>query len=301
MTAPTPIHGGFDEAELHHVLDQACLAAGLDPTGARLLRGHTNAVILLEKSPVVVKIARRGSNISDVQRTVRFVQLLMENGFPTVPLHPIPEQPAVINEHAVTFWVYLPQPALPVMAAQLAEPLHALHNFPLPSFPVKRHDNIRAIRKSLSATTSLPEGVITYLKQRADRLEMELAGVRFELPEGILQGDPQHRNALHDRGRVVLCDWDTFSLGQPEWDLVTVEVHCRRFGYGADHYQKFSEEYGYDITKSKGFRTLRDVRELRMITTNARKARHSPGSLVEVERRIHGLRHENYQLQWNIL
>ncbi|MFE7114016.1 hypothetical protein ACFU99_01125 [Streptomyces sp. NPDC057654] len=50
-----------------------------------------------------------------------------------------------------------------------------------------------------------------------------------------------------------------------------------------------------------GFRTLRDIRELRMITTNAKKALHNPGSLEEVERRIDGLRREDVALQWRIL
>ncbi|MFD5115181.1 hypothetical protein ACFWNG_23155 [Streptomyces sp. NPDC058391] len=57
--------------------------------------------------------------------------------------------------------------------------------------------------------------------------------------EGVIQGDPQHRNALHDGDTAVLCDWDTAAVGRPEWDLVTIEVHCRRFGYGQPHYQAF--------------------------------------------------------------
>lgn len=49
-----------------------------------------------------MKIARRGTRVSDVERTVRFVQWLMEQGFPTVPLHPAPHQPVVIDGHAAT-------------------------------------------------------------------------------------------------------------------------------------------------------------------------------------------------------
>ncbi|MFD0459707.1 hypothetical protein ACFQ2H_35535 [Streptomyces violaceoruber] len=46
---------------MHRILERACAAAGLDSRGSRLLRGHTNAVVLLEKDQVVAKIARKGS------------------------------------------------------------------------------------------------------------------------------------------------------------------------------------------------------------------------------------------------
>ncbi|WP_434598516.1 phosphotransferase family protein [Streptomyces sp. A5-4] len=302
MTALAPINGGFEEADMHHVLDRACAVAGLDSSGARLLRGHTNAVILLAHAPVVVKIARRGSRSADVERTVRFVRFLIDHGFPTVPLYCDAIQPVVIDGHPVTFWAYLPQPDHPVAAAQLAKPLYALHTLPVPALSLPRHDNVRAIRFSIAATTSLSRRTLRYLTDRVDRLEAELGQVEFLLPEGVLQGDPQHRNALHDdKGDAVLCDWDTVALGQPEWDLVTVEVHCRRFGYGQPHYQEFADSYGYDVTRWPGYATLRDLRELRMITTNARKAMHAPPSLAEVERRVAGLRDEAAQLRWNIL
>jgi hypothetical protein len=99
----------------------------------------------------------------------------------------------------------------------------------------------------------------------------------------------------------VLCDWDTVAYGQPEWDLATVEIHCRRFGHGPAHYRQFATAYGVDISQWPGYHVLRDLRELRMITTNARKAADAPGTLAEVERRISGLRCENSELAWSIL
>ncbi|OKI02971.1 aminoglycoside phosphotransferase [Streptomyces sp. CB02923] len=303
MTAPTPVHGGFDSSQMHHVLDRACASVGLDSANARLLRGHTNAVILLDTSPVVVKIARRGSRISDVQRTVRFVRWLMDRGFPTVPLHAAgADQPITIDGHPVTFWTYLPQPEDPIRAAQLAAPLRELHSLPLPAFQLAAHDNVRAIRTSIRSITSLPASSLRFLSDRADHLEAELAKIEFFLPEAVIQGDPQHRNALHNGSApAVLCDWDTVAVGQPEWDLVTVEVHCRRFGYSKYHYQEFAQRYGCDVRQWPGYSTLRDLRELRMVTTNARKTAHAPGSLAEIERRVEGLRNDDTGLLWRIL
>ncbi|OEJ22929.1 aminoglycoside phosphotransferase [Streptomyces agglomeratus] len=286
---------------MYQVLKRACGAVGLACSDTRLLRGHTNAVILLEEEQVVVKIARRGSRIDDVARTVAFVRWLMDAGFPTVPLHPV-AQPVVIDRHAITFWTYLPQPDHPVTAAQLAKPLYSLHTLATPPVALPDHDNLEAIRRSLTAITCLSEETLSFLAGYADQLESDLDEVDFELSQGVIQGDPQHRNALHaSDGDAVLCDWDTVAAGHPEWDLVTVEVHCRRFGHGPQHYAAFADAYGWDVTRWPGYRTLAAIRELRMITTNARKVHHAPSSLQEVERRVNGLRRQDSALQWNIL
>jgi hypothetical protein len=122
---------------------------------------------------------------------------------------------------------------------------------------------VRAIRKSIAAITALPPATLRFLTERVDRLEAELDEVEFSLPTGPLQGDPQHRNALHHGEEAVLCDWDTVAHGHPEWDLVTIEVHCRRFGHTPQHYKDFATAYGYDGTTLAGCPTLRDLRELR--------------------------------------
>ncbi|MFF9340633.1 MULTISPECIES: phosphotransferase [unclassified Streptomyces] len=298
MTHDAP--GGFTETEMYRILERAAGAVGLGCSGTRLLRGQTNAVVLLEEDGVVAKIARKGSRADDVARTVEFVRWLTDAGFPTVPLHPV-EQPVVIDGQAVTFWRHLPQPPLPVAAHQLAAPLRALRTLPAPPVALPAHDDLAAIRRSLGAITCLPPETLAFLGDRADRLDAALATVEFSLPEGVIQGDPQHRNALHLDGGAVLCDWDTVAFGQPEWDLVTVEVHCRRFGYGERHYEAFAGAYGWDVTRWPGRPTLAAIRELRMITTNARKVHHAPAGLEEVQRRVAGLRSEDPFLRWNIL
>ncbi|MFE3863644.1 phosphotransferase family protein [Streptomyces goshikiensis] len=301
MTQAALAPGGFDEFEMHQVLKRGCAAVGLDSSEARLLRGHTNAVIHLVKEHVVVKIARKGSRIDDVARTVRFVRWLMDAGFPTVSLHPV-DQPVGVGQHALTFWEYLPQPSDPVPAAQLAKPLYSLHTLPASPEALPAHDNLAAIRRSLKSITCLSDKALAFLNGSTEQLESALHVVQFELREGVIQGDPQHRNALHTAsGGAVLCDWDTVAIGQPEWDLVTVEVHCRRFGHGSQHYEAFANTYGWDVTRWSGYQTLAAIRELRMITTNARKVSDAPTSLQEVERRVEGLRCHDRALRWNIL
>ncbi|MEW1629776.1 aminoglycoside phosphotransferase family protein [Streptomyces sp. NPDC089173] len=300
MSNPTPAPGGYDGPEVQAILARACAAAGLNGSNPHLLRGHTNAVILLENEGVVVKIARRGTPAAHVSRTVQAVRHLSGLGFPTVSLHAV-EQPILVDQHAVTIWTYLPQPGPPISAEELARPLRALHSLDIPQMELPAHDNIRAIRRSLSAISALRAEETSFLADRVNELEAELSTIHFALPPALIQGDPQHRNALRTPDDVVLCDWDTLAVGQPEWDLITVEVHCRRFGYGMPHYQAFADTYGHDITLEPGYKTLAAIRELRMVTTNARKIRHAPETVTEVRRRVQGLRDNDTDLRWHIL
>ncbi|MFG2825620.1 phosphotransferase family protein [Kitasatospora sp. NPDC048365] len=299
MTVPVVI-GGFAESTVRAVLQEACRRIGVDSGGAEVLRGHTNAVFLLKAAGAVAKIARSGTPVADVRRTVRLVQWLSDQDFPTVELLPV-EQPVLIGEHAVTFWRYLPQPGTAVPAAHLAVPLRTLHQLPPPPFDVRPLDTVGAIRRSIEAATALDPGEVSFLRQRLACLESALGRVRYALRPGLLQGDPQHRNALHHGTSAVLCDWDTACFGPPELDCVTVEIHCRRFGYGRSHYEQFADLYGFDVTAWSGYTVLRDLRELRMITTNAKRATAGSPTIAEVRRRVEALRLGNCEAAWSIL
>ncbi|MFE0423793.1 phosphotransferase family protein [Streptomyces sp. NPDC058953] len=294
--------GGYTSDEVNALVVQACDEFDFDGSEPHLLRGHTNAVIRL--GDVVLKIARKGTAPQAVERTATLVCWLQELGFPTVPLRPGIRQPVRLQQGALaTVWNYLPQPARPVTAADLAAPLADLHRLTTPPISIRRLDNLSAIRRSLATARTLCPDDRAFLTNWADELEQGLDRVTYDLPPCLVQGDPQHRNALHDteQGRTVLCDWDTVAFGQPEWDLVTVEIHCRRFGYGTRHYEGFADAYGLDITVWPGYPVLRDIRELRMIATNARKSHHTPGSLAEVRRRIKGIREQEDMMEWDIL
>ncbi|WP_030459486.1 phosphotransferase family protein [Kitasatospora sp. NRRL B-11411] len=299
-TVPETRIGGFAEPEVFAVLETACRHAGVDASDAKLLRGHTNAVYLLESAGAVVKIARAGTPVDDVRRTVALVQWLMAMKFPTVELLPV-EQPVLVGPHAVTFWRHLPQPRQAVPAAHLADPLRTLHQLPLPPFEIRSLDTVAAIRRSIGVAAALPGSDLDFLGAHVSELEAGLARVRYLLEPGLLQGDPQHRNALHSNDAAVLCDWDTACFGPPELDLVTVEIHCRRFGYGRSHYEEFADRYGFDVTAWDGYPVLRDLRELRMVTTNAKRAPAGSETLAEVRRRIVGIRESDAEMRWNIL
>jgi hypothetical protein len=91
-----------------------------------------------------------------------------------------------------------------------------------------------------------------------------------------------------------------YQLQLSEWDLVTVEIHCRRFEHPEATYREFCRIYGRDVREWSGYETMRDIRELRMIATNARKSASRSRPADEVHRRI-GLLQHSEDGPWSIL
>ncbi|WP_328402644.1 aminoglycoside phosphotransferase family protein [Nocardia sp. NBC_00403] len=293
----------FSPERTRAVLEAACRIAGIDASNANLLRHHTNAVYALTREPIVVKIGRpdRNGHID----VVGLVQWLELESVPTVPLVEV-DQPLQIAGCPVTFWRYMDQQNGVVSAVELADPLASLHSrstappIPLPDQQIR--NTITAIADAIDTSVILSPGDRTLLHARRKDLAQQATEVRYGLQRGLIHGDAHHRNALWDRhnGRAVLCDWENAAIGPPEWDLVTLEVHCRRFGHPAEEYDQFCRAYGLDIRDWTGYLWLRNLRELRMITTNARKSAPESDAAVEVLRRIEAL-YADAPITWNIL
>lgn len=278
----------FTHESTRVLLREVCRIAGLDPADATLLRHQTNAVYRLNRDAVIVKIARPDYSLEHMRTSVALSKWLMAADFPTVPLLDI-SQPVMVEGVAATLWRYLPQ-GRPMLASDIAGPLRMLHELPLPPVRLPGIEAITAIRYSLDRQHILTAEDHALLVRRCEDLSVSLSTLKYDTPQCLIHGDPQHGNALWAEDGPVLCDWESAAIGQKEWDLVTMEVHCRRFGHPADNYAKFCCRYGQDIRDWPGYFVLRDVRELRMIATNARKSHPDSRSAAEVRRRVAQLR-----------
>jgi Ser/Thr protein kinase RdoA (MazF antagonist) len=255
---------------------------------------------MLDKDEVIVKIARPDYSLEDIHRSVALTQWLMALCFPTVPLFDI-QQPVIVQGSAATFWRYLPQSSA-IMASDIAHPLRALHELPLPPFAMPQIEAISAIRYSLGKEQILDSDDHEFLAERCEALSASLADLQYNSQPCLVHGDPQHRNTLWSEWGPVLCDWESAAIGQREWDLTTIEIHCRRFGHPEDGYREFCRLYGAEIREWPGYSVLRDVRELRMITTNARKSPNGSRGASEVRRRVSQLRAGTSPAEpWSIL
>ncbi|MBO0610703.1 aminoglycoside phosphotransferase family protein [Myceligenerans salitolerans] len=281
------------------IAEAAARMAGLDPQGVVLIRHQTNGVYRLTSAPVVIKVAPPGED--HLGEVVALVSWLQDHAVPTVALWGDPAyQPLEIGGRAVTLWHYLPQER-PVHAADVAEPLLALHDAPLPPFPLPPLDAFGEIQNSIASSPLLTDQDRSMLRDLSAQLAHDEPLQASGSAPGLIHGDAQHRNTLLDpAGGAVLSDWDSAVIAPREWDLATIEVHCRRFNHPPEEYEEFCRRYGRDIREWSGYEWLRDVRELRMITTNARKSPPGSPAAAEVRRRLDSLRKGETSI-WNIL
>ncbi|WP_020385168.1 aminoglycoside phosphotransferase family protein [Kribbella catacumbae] len=290
----------FTPETTQRVLADVCHQAGIDAAGAVLLRHQTNAVYLLPRSEIVVKIARPGEQPDDLNRTLALVRWIVGQDILAVP--PSPHlQPLESAGCLATFWPYIDQTDQPrVTAADLGHPLKVLHTL-APPLDLPPLDLIDGIRNSIASSRILSAPEQQFLTTYSDETAAAAASVHYELPPGLIHEDPQHHNALQMKQGTALIDWDGACIGPREWDLVTIEIHCRRFFPDPDEYTQFVDVYGIDIRDWSGYKAMRDLRELRMITTNARKS--APGSppAAEVHTRIAQLQRGEDNLMWNRL
>jgi hypothetical protein len=293
----------FVEARTRPVLAEVCLRLGHPATDAILLRHHTNAVYAV--GDAVVKIAPPGVAVDDLRPAVTVVRWLASGGFPTVELYPDLAQPFEVAGHGITVWQRIdPADANPVGPAELGELLRALHSLADPPTTLRRFEPIRGIRHSIATSAILSDGDREFLDAHLARLADAWEAMRFPRPRGLIQSDPQTRNALRRLdGTPVLADWDGAAIGPPEWDVATIAVHCRRFAQtDTSAFDRFTDAYGWDATRWDDFEDLCRLRELKMIATNARKSRPGTQAAIEVHGRITALRDGHpAMIAWNLI
>jgi hypothetical protein len=291
----------FVEQRTRPVLATVCRQLGRSADGAALLRHHTNAVYAVDD--LVIKIAPPAISPDALRRVVDLVRWLTETGFPTVHLTTGFEQPLTVDGYGVTVWERLDGAiGRPVTTVDLGDLLRGLHSLQIPPVPLPQLDPIPGIRHAISVSTILDDADRALLAERCQDLADNLQGVRSPLGWGLIQSDPQVRNALRRRdGSAVLADWDGARIGDRIWDVATVAVHCRRFGNDQD-FRAFVDAYRWDPRNWAEFEDLCRLRELQMIATNARKSLPGTPAATEVLHRITGLRRGHRELTaWRIL
>jgi len=107
-----------------------------------------------------------------------------------------------------------------------------------------------------------------------------------------VHGDASVGNALVDeRGRAVLIDLDSVSVGPREWDLVLTALYFERLGWHTRaEYEEFVFAYGFDVMNWYGYRTLADLREVTMTIWLASTMGQDAQREAEVRRRVTDLR-----------
>ncbi|WP_267595699.1 phosphotransferase family protein [Carbonactinospora thermoautotrophica] len=294
---------GVLHKEMHQILVAVCRRVGLDPSGAELLRLRSNAVFRLREG-VVVRVATAPDALPRVVQALEVTRWLAGRGFPTVRPADVPGQPLLQDGRAVSFWRYVPAgPGGKPTTRDLGRLLRALHDQPAPAFELRRlADPLARVRYAVEhAPGVLSDRERAWLADRIAELTEAWDNLRFSSPPALLHGDGWIDNLLRDPGgRVVLCDWDSVSVGPREWDLIPTYHGHRRFGLSAADVEAFADAYGWDLRDWSGYDTLVQIRELYAIGIHIRNAPADPFSRRELAVRLDSIMRDDPQVRWHL-
>lgn len=259
----------FSAESTEAVLRTACTKAGLDPTGATLIRLGENALYRLDRHPVIARIARTMDYWPDAEREVAVAAWLTTERYPGARTAvSIANQPIESRGNPVTFWDLIDGTAAgPKDLVVLASLLRRLHGLAAPSgFRLPDVNLLNRVERRVARAPASPADK-DFLLNLCSELESRIRLLSFHLPATAIHGDAHIGNVMLRSGQPVLIDFERFSWGSPEWDLAVTATEFRTAGWWTQrHYDAFAEEYGYDVTSWDGFSTLRATHELKMTT-----------------------------------
>jgi Ser/Thr protein kinase RdoA (MazF antagonist) len=286
-------------------LREVCRIFGVDPADARLLHQRSNAVFLLPRDDLVVRLApdtplrRRRA-----QTCVKVTRWLVGQPEP-VALAPVSgDQPVIVAGAVATFWPH--RPTTPAASlADLALLLRRLHTLPVPPFPVPRYQPLQRLFEALDLDHERPHPAIAdddraWLLDRAHTLVDTFTSTVFPLDEGLVHADAHSENLVRDTdGHWLMIDWDGTCLGPRELDLLTgIPDHFHE--PEADRTQ-FLTAYGYNILDWPGWTLLRDITELHALGAYIRLAPDKPTAAAELRHRIRSLRTGDRSARWHAI
>ncbi len=288
--------GRFSRDRLALVLRAICDRLGLDAEGAQLLRFTNNAVYKLAGDQAVVRIVGSVALQHRVEKVVRIAGWLAEHDIAAVRL--LVGEPIRVDEHVATVWEVVPSGGRPARGRDLGNLLRRIHQLPAPPFQLPIWDPLDDVRRRVDDAEAIEDSDREFLLDCCDRLEETLAGLEFPLASSVVHGDAHLGNLIPSPDGPVLCDFDSTSVGPPEWDLTPVAVGVGRFGEPARTYREMVRAYGWDVTQWGGYSALREVRELKLITSVLPSVRSNPDVRPELMRRLDDFRRGDTRARW---
>ncbi|MEV6927407.1 aminoglycoside phosphotransferase family protein [Dactylosporangium sp. NPDC051485] len=280
------------------VLAQACAQVGLDPTAARLIKFTNNAVFDLVSSPVVVRIPGSPGVAARADKVVTIAEWLAANNMPSVRLVEGLPQPLDINGHKVTFWQRVPSAEMTPTGRDLGHTLRRFHSLPPPSANLPAWQPMNSIRSRVEAEDVLTPSDHAFLEAKCDEIQTALDTVAYFLEPGPIHGDAFMGNLIPSPNGPILCDFDSASHGPREWDLTPVAVGKLRFSYSTDAQAELASAYGTDILTWPHFATLRQLRELQLVTSVLPVIRSNPKLQAQWTHRFKSFRDGDLTATW---
>jgi len=288
----------FSRDRLSEILAGVCATAGLDPTGATLIKCTANAVFRLASAPVVVRIGASAALRHRVEKVVHVATWLAEHDLPAVRLLPGVDQPVQYDGYVATVWEAVPEGGRRPRGRDLGKLLRRIHDLPQPASWLPAWRPLADVQARIGEAVDLDPADLAFLQDRCDDVADRLSRLEFPSAPSLVHGDAHLGNLIASPAGPVVCDFDSSSLGPPEWDLTPLAVGVIRFGEPAGRYRELVRTYGVDVTRWSGFEVLRAVRELKLITSVLPIIASRPEVRAELFRRMADVRRGNTSARW---
>ena len=184
--------------KLSALLERACLAVGMEPEGARLLRIGSNAVYRLA-APVIVRISRLGADVEHVRGTIAVARWLESVNYPAVRVLDV-DQPVLLDGYAITFWEAVSDDGDQyATVGEVAEALVKLHELVAPDdLHLPALERFEDAAKRIQTNSWLTPGDRDFLTKTLASMRDRYSELGFVLPQGVIHGDANVGNVLHD-------------------------------------------------------------------------------------------------------
>jgi thiamine kinase-like enzyme len=298
MSAIRTTNDEYTQSWPQTVLADICKRVGLDPSGARLIKFTNNAVFSLTTAPVVVRIPGSSPVGDRVEKIVAVARWLADNDMPSVRLIDEITQPVICGGHKVTLWHLVPSAECAPNGRDLGRILRRFHSLPSPPFELPAWRPVAGIRQRIESEDLLSLDDHTFLERKCDELEAALEKVTYLLPPGPIHGDSFMGNLIPAADGPVICDFDSTAFGPREWDLTPVAVGKLRFSYATDVHTELAEAYATDILSWQGFGTMRQLRELQLVTSVLPVLRSNPALIDQWRHRFRTFREGDLDATW---
>ncbi len=282
------------------VAREACLEAGLSPSGIQAVHEHATAVFVHKPAGVVIRVSSTAQDQNAALRAVAMTGWLVGHGFPaTAPAPGLP--PIQVRGRTVTFWRYYPQLRHePPPAGHLGYLLRDLHRLPQPPIALPPYPPLKDLAEALTDNGALAREDKAWLLERRAELVSAYQHMSTVLGTGLIHGDAYPGNMLWDGDRVILSDWDEVATGARELDLINIYLQGKRFGRPHQELRAFATAYGYDVTLWPGFSLLIEMRSLHTLGSFIRlAAAGSESAQTELAHRIYTLKAGQADARWH--
>lgn len=283
---------------------EAARRAGLDATGAEVLRVRASIHVELPRADVVVRVERPGRQ-ELAWRQVAVARALAARDAPVARLVRPEIQPILIGDAAVTLWHRLRSVATPTLVA-VGGAVRAIHEATARSLPenVPAIDPFGQVRACLDAP-SLRSGsaAMRELRVRADKLCLAWREGTQDDPLGrvVVHGDPHPDNAVvSEGGELVFLDLEDSGVGPASWDFAPLAVGVERYGLPAEDFDQFAAGYGAEPGAWPGLSLMCRVYELLVTSWAVSCSADSPAMAREAEVRVSGVL-EGDPTRWTLL